>query len=296
MKKISIYHVDAFTSVAFGGNPAGVVPDANNLTSEMMQKIAKEVNLSETAFLQTSENSHAADFRIRYFSPTNEIDFCGHATLATTWILLTELGYNNRSSITLETNVGLIEMELSSEGIMMTQLSPKLKEINSDLEHIVELVGLRIDDIDQRFACKLSYTGNWHLLVPVKTKEAVDRAKPNFEFLSQHNQMNNICTTHLFTFDSQEEGCLLYTRDFAPAVGILEDPVTGSANGALAGYLYLEGIVPSDRDYKFTIAQGHKLGRPGYVKVEILQGSESAKFKIGGKAVTTIAGIFQIPL
>src|SRR5579875_2264708 len=96
MKQIAVYHVDAFTSDAFGGNPAGVIPDASQLTVEEMQKIANELNLPESAFLLPSNNP-AADFRVRYFTPTEEINFCGHATVRSSWLLATELGWAEKT-------------------------------------------------------------------------------------------------------------------------------------------------------------------------------------------------------
>lgn len=293
MENIKIYHVDAFTSVAFGGNPAGVVPEANSLCSDQMQKIAKELNLSETAFLTPSDHDDA-DFRIRFFTPSNEIDFCGHATLGSTWVLVTEYGWSDQNVIRFETNIGIIELDISSQNLMMTQVTPKVRNMEIDLETLSSLVGLTVEDIDLTYPIRLGYTGNWHLLIPVRTREAIDRAVPNLEQLRAHNVEANICTTHLFTFDSQEKDCLLYTRDFAPAVGIAEDPVTGSANGALAGYLVLEGIhKPSELDH-FTIAQGHCMGRPGYVQVQTFSKNGSAIVKIGGQAVTIIIGQLQV--
>jgi trans-2,3-dihydro-3-hydroxyanthranilate isomerase len=114
----------------------------------------------------------------------------------------------------------------------------------------------------------LAYTGNWHLIVPVKTNQAIDSASPKWDQLALLNKKHSICTTHLFTFDAKP-GYNLYTRDFAPAIGIPEDPVTGSANGALAGYLVLEGILSKNETHQLTISQGDGINRAGTLIVTI---------------------------
>ncbi|MFE8699247.1 PhzF family phenazine biosynthesis protein [Cytobacillus sp. FJAT-54145] len=293
MKEVQVFYVDAFTDRPFGGNAAGVVPNADGLTDEEMQHIAREINLSETAFI-FNNSSEQADFRIRYFTPSSEIDFCGHATVGLSWILATEFDWSNKAKqVLLETNIGLVpvkwlkkeEGKLSS--VVMTQVAPKVKEFTDHLEDISRMVGVDVADIDSKYPIKLGYTGNWHLLIPVKSRPAIDAAIPKIDDLKEHNQKAGISTTHLFTFDSQDDTCKVYTRDFAPAVGIAEDPVTGSANGALAGYFALEEILV-DEHYK--IAQGHTMGRPGFLDIFVEKGEEGPVVSVGGKAVRTLSG------
>ncbi|WP_442597910.1 PhzF family phenazine biosynthesis protein [Neobacillus sp. D3-1R] len=294
MKEVQVFHVDAFTDQPFGGNAAGVVPNADQLTEYEMQKIARELNLSETAFIIQTNNAQA-DVRVRYFTPTDEIDFCGHATIALSWILATEYGWLERSAeIRLETNIGIVPVKWSVvegrlQSVVMTQVSPKVKEIDLDRNEICRLIGVTIDELDERFPIKLGYTGNWHLLVPIKTRKSVDAATPLIEELGRMNKELRLSTTHLFTFDGVDDA-MLYTRDFAPAVGITEDPVTGSANGALAGYLVLEGIIDPKNTPYFKIAQGHSVGRPGSLDIEITYNDHELVICVGGTAVKMIAG------
>lgn len=299
MRKIQVYHVDAFTNKSFGGNTAGVVPKAEGLTKVEMQKIARELNLSETAFLMppTDENN---DFRVRYFTPSEEVNFCGHATVGLAWIMALEYEWIKKATqIKLETNIGIVPIEWSIKdgelnGIIMTQVSPKIKDIKVQLDTICRLVGIQAEDIDNRFPIKLAYTGNWHLLVPVKSSKAIDNAMPLLGELADLNRKYNITTTHLFTFDSFDESYKLYTRDFAPAIGIPEDPVTGAANGALAGYLVLQEIIDPSINHEFKVAQGHAIDRPGELIINIIQGGNGPIIKVGGKAVITISGIIHL--
>ncbi|WP_328589280.1 PhzF family phenazine biosynthesis protein [Litchfieldia alkalitelluris] len=290
---MKFFQVDAFTDEPFGGNPAGVIPNAQGLEDSVMQKVARELNLSESAFLFTT-SSKEYDFEIRYFTPTTEIDFCGHATLSAAWIVANELDWNKKE-IMFKTNIGLIPLEIIKKEdkvsqIMMTQVEPRIKEIKTSREELAKLIGVTESDFEETFPIKLSFTGNWHLLIPVKTRKAIDQAIPNMKNLRDHNIQYNIATTHLFTFDSELDHCTLYTRDFAPAVGIDEDPVTGAANGALAGYLLHEGIIEQGQSHQFTIAQGHSVGRPGFLHIIADNREKDIRIKVGGSAVTIIKG------
>ncbi|WNC16658.1 PhzF family phenazine biosynthesis protein [Brevibacillus brevis] len=298
MKLVSVYHVDAFTNAPFAGNPAGVVPDAGTLTVPQMQRIANELNLPESAFLMESDRPDA-DFRIRYFTPATEIDFCGHATVGSTWLLATERGWLEKGRpIVFETNVGLIPVELDSvdgqlRNVTMTQIAPSVREIGVDPEEVARLVGIRAEDMDDRYPMKLASTGGVHLLVPVRTRDAIDRAVPLSSELAALNRKHGITTTHLFTWDAPA-GYDLYTRDFAPAIGIPEDPVTGAANGALSGYLALEGMLAKGEVHQLVIGQGHAIGRPGTLHVTVETTGAHPVIRVGGAAHITIAGQLRL--
>ncbi|GED71080.1 hypothetical protein BRE01_47820 [Brevibacillus reuszeri] len=300
MNALKVYHVDAFTKKPFAGNPAGVIPDASTLTLPQMQQIANELNLPESAFLLPSSHPEA-DYRIRYFSPTVEIDFCGHATVASTWVLATEFGWLEKGNrLVFETNVGLIPVELEAQDgqlqrVKMTQITPSVKEIDLNLEEVARMVGIRIDDIDARYPMKLASTGGLHLLVPVQTKEAINQAVPSLAELATMNQEHGITTTHLFTWDAPD-GYNLYTRDFAPAIGIPEDPVTGAANGALAGYLAIENLLPAGEEHHLVIGQGHAINRPGTLYITIDTSAQDPVIRVAGEAHITIAGEIRLPL
>lgn len=299
MKQLSVYFMDAFTKVPFAGNTAGVVPDAGGLTDAHMQQIANELNLPESAFILPATHPQA-DVKVRYFTPTEEINFCGHATVGSTWLLATKYGWQNRvEQIVLETNVGLIPVKLIKENgqltsVSMTQIPPQTREFKVDHNRIVELAGIKPEDLDERYPIKLSNTGNWHLLVPVKTRSAIDSAVPQFRELGNMNREHGISTTHLFTFDteevSREEKLDLYTRDFAPGIGIPEDPVTGAANGALAGYLVKEGLLDPTETHQLVIGQGHAINRPGTLYVTIRPNGDQPIIEVAGSAVVTIEG------
>lgn len=300
MKQIPFFYlVDAFATAPFGGNAAGVVPLNEPLTEREMQQIARELNQSETAFLLNSENE-GADFRVRYFTPTEEINFCGHATVGSAWVVAKELGWLHRTEqVVFETNIGLVPVRFDTKGtelisVTMTQVAPRVREVSLAAADIARLVGIKETDLDVRFPLRLAYTGNWHLLIPVKTRSAIDQARPVLGELAEMNRALGISTTHLFSFDTGDEACDLYTRDFCPAIGIPEDPVTGAANGALAGYLILEQILPADQTHQLKIAQGHAIGRPGILHVTISPGTDGPLIQVGGSAYISVVGTLRL--
>ncbi|GAA4704850.1 PhzF family phenazine biosynthesis protein [Brevibacillus fulvus] len=299
MRQITVYHVDAFTDQPFGGNPAGVVPDAGDLTEQEMQRIANELHLPESAFLLPSDRPDA-DFRVRYFTPQQEIDFCGHATLGSAWLLASERNWAKRTErVVFSTNVGLVPIDWAKgetrlSQVTMTQIGPKVAELAVARQELARMLGLSVDDLDDRYPIRLASTGVWHLMVPVKSRQAIDHARPQLQELSLHNKQHGIGTTHLFTFERGTDYDL-YTRDFAPAVGIPEDPVTGAANGALAGYLVLEGLLEQTKRHQLRIAQGDAIHRPGRLNITITPGEEGPIIQVGGSAHVTISGQLRLP-
>jgi PhzF family phenazine biosynthesis protein len=243
-----------------------------------------------------------SNFRVRYFTPTNEIDFCGHATVGLSWLLGTKYGWGEKAQqIVLETNIGIVPVEFSKENekltaVTMTQVPPKIKDVQTDADTIAQVLGLPAEAVDTQFPIKLAYTGNWHLIVPIRSQKDIDAAQPQLDSLAKLNRSQQAVTTHLFTFDTSEQGYDLYTRDFAPAIGIPEDPVTGAANGALAGYLLLEGILSYQQMQQLKIAQGHAIGRPGTLLVTVTEGANPSEpiIQVGGSAVVTIEGTLHL--
>ncbi|WP_342663826.1 PhzF family phenazine biosynthesis isomerase [Alicyclobacillus contaminans] len=158
---------------------------------------------------------------------------------------------------------------------------------------MARIFGMNVSDIASNYPIRLGYTGNWHLLVPVASRAAIDAAQPHLTELAEMNAKQQSATTHLFTFSEEGDPYDIYTRDFGPAVGIPEDPVTGAANGALAGYLVLEGILNSEQRHSLRIAQGDSMGRPGMVFVDTIPG-DSPEIRVGGTAVITGTGQLQL--
>ncbi|HEY8364066.1 MAG TPA: PhzF family phenazine biosynthesis isomerase, partial [Haloplasmataceae bacterium] len=150
MEKLQVFIVDSFAEQPFKGNPCGIVLYADELRELHMKQIAQELNLAETAFVYHKKNG---TYKVRYFTPTQEIDFCGHATLAVAWIMAD-------NNILLETNVGLISFEFEYvlnqiDKIYMKQIEPKIKDFTGSLVELFEIFNIKSQDLDSRFPVKL---------------------------------------------------------------------------------------------------------------------------------------------
>lgn len=272
-----VYIVDAFTTQSFAGNPAGVVPEADDLTSEVMQQIAAELRCSETAFGMDSDE---ADIQIRFFSPVREVDLCGHATVAAFHVLAetTELS----GGFTMETRAGVLPIEIRRDMVFMQQAEPSFRPVDCDDAEIARAL-----DIDRAAIANLpveaASTGLWSLNVPLVSRTAMEGLCPDYDFIRDVCIKNDVGALFAFTFDTVDKENLVHGRCFAPCYGIDEDPVMGTANGALGAYLRRHDLLEA---MQYTAEQGYELGRTGIVHVDV-SGSE---IWVGGSAVITVAG------
>lgn len=285
MSKINVFIVDSFTSEQFKGNPAGVVLYGNDLSAEYMQKIAQEINLSETVFAIKTDNSDR--LVVRYFTRTQEIDFCGHATLALAWILGKKA---KLTKLTLATNVGEVLIfgeyeENELKRVFMKQVAPQVKAFTGNNLELNRILGLEETDIDKRYPIKLAYTGNWDIFIPLINFQIIEKVNPNIAKLKEHNKYHQISSTHLFTFTDK----YIVTRNFSPAVGIDEDPVTGSSTGALIGYLLFENFLKFENQ-NIDVMQINSLNRPGLINVKIVVEKDNLAIYVGGSAVCVLEG------
>ncbi|MFC7044955.1 PhzF family phenazine biosynthesis protein [Halobacteriaceae archaeon GCM10025711] len=278
--------VDAFTDEPLAGNAAGVVPDAADLTEEQMQAIARELSVSETAFLLPSD---AADRRVRYFTPTTEVDLCGHATVAS-HAFLHEDGVVEPGTHTLETEVGVLDVEIAEDGtVWMSQDRPRVDRVATDPERVADALGIDevalIDDLPLAVAS----TGLPFLLVPVTFLEALGDADPDPAAIAGLCEDVDATGVYAFTFDTLERDSTLHGRAFVPLAGIDEDPVTGTASGAAGAYLRHTDALDSLAD-ELRFEQGHFVDRPGVVRVRV-----GTDVEVGGAAVTAFDGDLSVP-
>lgn len=268
-----MYIYDAFTDRVGKGNRTALI-EAGGLSDERMQEIARELGYAESLFYQ--------GLKLRYFSPQEEIDFCGHASLAFIWHRGLE---KKRQGEVLLTPVGEIPVFYTYKGdklhrVWMLQSPHKTRELPFDEKKLLEALGISSSDLDRNYPLKLAYTGNWDLFVPLKGAQLIDSLSPDMAGLKELNLSMGVLSTHIYTMEEGED-YHIYTRDFAPACGIPEDPVTGSANGALYGLLLEEGLI--DGSSEFIFGQGHALGLEGRVYAKL--DKKSGRILVGGKAV-----------
>lgn len=282
--------VDAFTDEACAGNAAGVVPDAGGLTDDQMQAIANELGASETAFLTDSPQ---ADRRIRYFTPTTEVDLCGHATIASHAFLF-EDGEIGAGTHSLETNVGVLDIDVETDGtVWMTQNDPVVRRLDVAYDRLADVIGVptaALEDIGEDLPVAYATTGLPFVVVPINFLEHLGAAEPDAAAIEEFTSEHDARGIYAFTFDSLEASSTLHGRMWAPGAGVHEDPVTGTASGACGAYLRtvdaFEGALPDEMVFE----QGHFVDRPGYVHVRV-----GEHVQVGGEAVMTLDGTLGIP-
>jgi trans-2,3-dihydro-3-hydroxyanthranilate isomerase len=286
---------DAFTDKPLGGNPCAILFDADNLDDKTMLAIAREMNLSETSFVTSSEK---ADFGARYFTPVGEIPLAGHPTIATVQALFDSgrLSLTGElTEITIELKAGLIHVEIIAEEgkiqrITMTQIKPLfLTEYSPD--EIMPLLGLTKEDFLPNTIVQTVSTGTPQLMVPVKNLAALERIQIDIPALSALHARGDFFSLHVFCIGGFTSHGDTFARHFAPPPDIFEDPFTGSATGGMAAYLWRFGLIESRT---FIAEQGHWLNRPGQAFVEIQGSREDIEaIKVGGQAVVVLRGEFS---
>lgn len=299
--KLDVYQVDSFTTTPFQGNPAGVVLDAGGLSELQMRRIARELNNSETAFV-IERPGEGYDVEVRFFTPTREVPICGHATIAAHYVYAQVKGIA-RGTVVQKTKAGILPVEIFDDGedrrVVMTQAAIEFGAMIEGAARERLLEGLRIDDsvIDGRCPIQIVSTGHSKVLVPIRTKRALDAMRIDEAKLSDLSESIGCNGYYAFTFDSGEEGILVSGRMFAPAIGIREDPVTGNANGPLGAYLTRYGIIEGRSEgYAFRIKQGEAIDRKGYVDVYVYSDETGPRLvKIGGRACIAFKTELEIP-
>lgn len=300
MNKLITYQIDSFTKEKFKGNPAGVVINADGLTDTQMQRIARELNNSETAFLFSPDNIDN-DGVIRYFTPKSEVPTCGHATIAAMYAKAIE--YNLDSCVLrYKTQIGILSFEIIKNNgdyqVIMTQgkfeLSPSFDDITK--QRLLIALGLDNSEIDVRCPIQIASTGHSKVMIGIKSRIKLNDLTPNYNDLTVLSKQINCNGYFVFTFETDNKNILTYGRMFAPSIGINEDPVTGNANGPLGGYLIQNKIINCQKDcFEFNGRQGEKIDRLGLVQVRVsIEKDKPTSIQIKGDAVVVFRTEIEI--
>jgi PhzF family phenazine biosynthesis protein len=298
MKKYHLYQVDSFTKEKFKGNPAGVITNADGLSEDDMQRIARELNNSETAFIVSSDHD-AYEVYLRFFTPIQEVPSCGHATIAAHYVRALENKLDS-TWIYQKIGAGILPVEILKEEddyeIVMTQGQIEFGSFieGENQKHLLSALGIAQEERLESFPIQIVSTGHSKVLIGVKNQHILDRLEPNYNRLARLSEAIECNGYYVYTLDSDEEDIFIHGRMFAPAIGINEDPVTGNANGPLGAYLVHHQLVEHNHSlFSFNAKQGEKIGRPGVIRVEVsINHDEPVKVKIAGNAVV----VFQSDL
>ncbi len=286
-----LYQVDAFTTTPLGGNPCAVLFDCADFSEATMLAIAKEMNLSETAFVWKKPDGH---FRARYFTPAEEIPLAGHPTIATVYALLDSGRLSlpgDYLKIPLELRDGPVDVEIFAQDgqvdrIVMSQRVPQFLSTHHASD-VLPAFGLTDSDLLPDLPVQTVSTGTPQLMIPLKSHDSLRKAVLDIERYTILRASSDFFSPHLFCLQGVENG-RTFARHFGVPPDTIEDPFTGSATGGMAAYLWHYGLIEQPG---FIAEQGHWMGRPGQAYVEVVGPRDAIEtVKVGGSAVTVLRG------
>lgn len=291
---MKFYIVDVFAEEKYTGNQLAVFTDAGSVSDKQMQRIAKEMNYSETTFV-VSTDIREGGYDVRIFTPEQELPFAGHPTLGTAYVLQQEIIKQPAQAIILNLKVGQIPVSLSySNGtvdlLWMQQKPPTFNQIFV-AEAIAQVLNLEVAEIDSRFPIQEVSTGVPFIIVPLKTQSALKRVKVNKDKYFELINTTQAKSLLVFCPETYSSANNLSVRVFADYFGVPEDPATGSANGCLAGYL-VQYSYCGEEPINLRVEQGYEIGRPSLLLLKAQQKDGAIEVSVGGKVIMVANGEF----
>lgn len=294
---------DVFADRPFGGNPLAVFPDGAGLSSELMQAIAREFNLSETVFvLPPTDPAHTRALRI--FTPAHELPFAGHPTIGTAHVLAA-LGEfplaAPRTEIILEEGVGPVHVTIEADKGRPGQIAlsapcpPEFGPSPPAHSALARMLGLAVDDLSGDWPVRAASCGVPFLFIPLLDRRALARASLQRAAWEEVLAGYWAPSIYLITRDVEQPGSSLRARMFAPAHGVAEDPATGSAAAALAGILADREPEPAG-EWQWVVEQGFEMGRPSRLHLAAEKRADIVtSVRVGGRTVLVSRGEFYLP-
>jgi len=292
MGKLTFYILDVFAEEKYAGNQLAVVRDARAISDSQMQRIAKEMNYSETTFI-LSEQPRDDGYDVRIFTPALEVPFAGHPTLGTAFVIQQEIVGEPVEAVNLNLKVGQIPVTFNYEGgragiLWMKQIGP-IFGATIEPGPIAEVLGIDESDIDEKFPIQEVSTGIFFIIVPLKTLDAVKRAKVVRDKYFRLIEDRKAKAIFIFCPQTYQPGNNLNCRMYCDYYGLPEDPATGSANGCLAGYLVKYRYFGDSR-VDVRVEQGHEIGRPSLLYLRAEEKDGKIDVSVGGKVVMVAKG------
>lgn len=300
MRRLHYHRVDVFTDRAFGGNPLAVFTNGRGVSTGTMQAIAKEFNLSETTFVLPPDDPRH-DWRVRIFTPGNELPMAGHPTVGTSFVLAREhliRRDTKETTIILEEGVGPVPVRVEFRDgepsyAEMSQPLPTFGPRFDDRRAAAAMLSLDERDIDESLPLEVVSCGVPFLYVPLRSLDAARRARPRADLMEGARDVPP--EVFIFTRETEGEGSTVHSRMFAPGLGITEDPATGGASGPLGCYLIRYGVVPRGAVAEIVSEQGIEMGRPSFIHIRIeSEGDEITGVKVGGQCHFAGEGFIEV--
>ena len=289
--------VNAFANGPFGGNPAAVFTNASGLENETMQAFARQLNLVETVFVLPGEGD--SDFRLRYFTPNAEIPVAGHPSIAT-WLALVHkqmIDAQKRTSYRQANLAGIQEIEIdysdpNNPVVTMKQPPARFLDTSCTKEQVASVFAISVDDLDQTLPIRAVDTGLGHLIVPLRSLDALFRVKRQIELLRELCKSANIREAQLFCFETTNNSYDMHTRNLCPRDG-LEDPACGVGNGALSAYMS-KFCWTTKTDFNLKIEQGTIVQMPSLIHTRTIRKDQTIDVFVGGAGAIMLEGNFLV--
>lgn len=294
-RRIPFCTVDVFSESKYAGNQLAVITDGKGVSDAQMQSIAKETNFSETAFVMSASKRNGG-YDVRIFTPKEEVPFAGHPTLGTAFVIQQQIVKKPVETIVLNLKVGQVPVTISYRAkhpqiLWMKQPQPKFGKTFTT-QRIAEMLNIEEELIDQRFPSEEVSTGLPHIMVPLKSLEAVRKAKINREKYFELIRETKAKAVFVFCEEAYNKENQMNARQFADYYGIAEDPATGSANGCLAAYLVKHRVFNKQAIDHIRVEQGYEIGRPSLILLRAEMKNGRIDVWVGGKAIMIAKGHF----
>lgn len=289
---IQVYILDAFSYQEKGGNPAGVVLNADHLSTAQMQQIAYQLGFSETAFILTST---VADYHIRYFTPNHEVDLCGHATIASFYLMVNQQ-YIHPGKYQIETLAGRLGVHIQEDHyVFLTQPLPQF-DIEVDRQEIVDSLGISVAELSIDLPVQIVSTGLRDMMIPIRSLSTLQRIEPDLEQIKVISQKYDVVGYHLFTLDTNSDA-IAQCRNFAPLYDIPEESATGTSTGALMCYLHQHHSIPATATAPFIFEQGYTMNLPSRLLATLQLNNQGSieSVQVGGLAANIQKRSIHLP-
>lgn len=287
--------LDVFTDQRFGGNPLAIIPEADGLDDTTMQRIAAELNLSETVFVHREAGGGVPGLRI--FTPKSELPFAGHPTVGAAIYLAEESGLEDGATLTMTTLSGEVAARIRrpADGLTSAEITaPRPPEARPAASVAACAAAISLQPADISFAPQVCDAGNPFTVVPVATRAALSRATIDLAAWKDGPSASDAAKLFLIYMDDWDNGRIVHARMFGPSIGIAEDPATGSAAVALPAMLAARQS-SADGEHRWEVHQGDDMGRPSVMSVRaVVKAGKVISAHVGGTAVRVISGSIAI--
>jgi trans-2,3-dihydro-3-hydroxyanthranilate isomerase len=291
LRTYAFHHVDVFTETPFEGNPLAVFPDARDLDGATMQRIAREMNLSETVFVLPGPGESVAA-KLRIFTPASELPFAGHPTIGTAFVLATSGVLAGITRFAFEEGVGAVPVRVDPGPPFLAWLTTPPVTFGStftDREAVAAALGVARGELCDNVPAQVASAGSPLVFVALRSEAAVDRC--TFDARKARAVFGAEGKTGVYVFAQRDGGA--YSRMFAPDNGIAEDPATGGATGPLAAFLFEHGLLAARDGLALTVEQGTHMGRRSILRILISGDGAQRRIEVGGAAVALMEGTLR---